>query len=652
MYLDKIRETIRKFDMISRGDKVVVGFSGGPDSTCLLHSLAALREELGIQEIYAVHINHCLRGEEAVRDEIYSAALASKLGIDFFSFHSDISARAVANSVSTESEGRTARYAAFRCVCEITGAKKIAVAHNRNDQAETVLMRIMRGTGIHGLIGIEYERIDDGSCDYDGFHEVVVSNDRYTHALHDIYGCKVLLVEDSYGQSISCISDGDAGSERLWNASGGAELRDASDDRVNYENASGGAELSDAGDDRGNYENASGGAELSDASDDHGDYENSCGGAELSDAGDDRGNYENASGGTELSDAGDDRGNYENACAGNKNGAYSEEAKKIIRPLLDMNRNEIENYCTQNGLKPVIDSTNSETLYTRNKIRLQLLPAMRETFNPSVDEAIVRLSRSAAADDDFISSEAFRLMNGRWRKSDMSLDISGLTGRHSALLSRIVMIAAKQAGMAENLGEAQINALVEIVQKDTGQSSKEIDLLQGNYVHIAYGRMWFLFRKLACGQTYVEISEKMKSDIENGEVSELIFEGKKITIRLLSETECKHFLEEFRRGKNWKTHKASKESYKLFLDWDALYRLDENLVFRFRQAGDRIQPKGMKGHKKLQDFFTDRKIPKHLRDTILLLASGREIIIAGREISAACIISKEKTKKIVSIEIQ
>ncbi len=614
MYLDKIRETIRKFDMISRGDKVVVGFSGGPDSTCLLHSLAALREELGIQEIYAVHINHCLRGEEAVRDEIYSAALASKLGIDFFSFHSDISARAVANSVSTESEGRTARYAAFRCVCEITGAKKIAVAHNRNDQAETVLMRIMRGTGIHGLIGIEYERIDDGSCDYDGFHEVVVSNDRYTHALHDIYGCKVLLVEDSYGQSISCISDGDDDSEKLWNASGGAELRDASDDRVNYENA--------------------------------------CGGAELSDAGDDRGNYENASGGTELRDAGDDCGNYENACAGSKNGAYSEEAKKIIRPLLDMNRNEIENYCTQNGLKPVIDSTNSETLYTRNKIRLQLLPAMRETFNPSVDEAIVRLSRSAAADDDFISSEAFRLMNGRWRKSDMSLDISGLTGRHSALLSRIVMIAAKQAGMAENLGEAQINALVEIVQKDTGQSSKEIDLLQGNYVHIAYGRMWFLFRKLACGQTYVEISEKMKSDIENGEVSELIFEGKKITIRLLSETECKHFLEEFRRGKNWKTHKASKESYKLFLDWDALYRLDENLVFRFRQAGDRIQPKGMKGHKKLQDFFTDRKIPKHLRDTILLLASGGEIIIAGREISAACIISKEKTKKIVSIEIQ
>ena len=90
--------------------------------------------------------------------------------------------------------------------------------------------------------------------------------------------------------------------------------------------------------------------------------------------------------------------------------------------------------------------------------------------------------------------------------------------------------------------------------------------------------------------------------------------------------------------------------YRLFVDWDALCGLKEDPVFRFRRAGDRIQPKGMKGHKKLQDFFTDRKIPKHLRDSVILLASGSEIIIAGREISDLCIIRKGKTKRIISID--
>ena len=106
----------------------------------------------------AVHINHGLRGEEALRDEAYSERLAKRLGAEFRVFRYDIAGDAKRQGVSSETAGRRARYEAFEQVCREIGAEKTAVAHNKDDQAETILMRILRGTGTHGLSGIEYVR--------------------------------------------------------------------------------------------------------------------------------------------------------------------------------------------------------------------------------------------------------------------------------------------------------------------------------------------------------------------------------------------------------------------------------------------------------------------------------------------------------------
>ena len=134
MSLEIIRNTIKKYNMISFGDNVVVGLSGGPDSVCLFHALSALREELGIVQLCAVHINHGLRGEEALRDEAYSERLAKRLGAEFRVFRYDIAGDAKRQGVSSETAGRRARYEAFEQVCREIGAEKTAVAHNKDDQ--------------------------------------------------------------------------------------------------------------------------------------------------------------------------------------------------------------------------------------------------------------------------------------------------------------------------------------------------------------------------------------------------------------------------------------------------------------------------------------------------------------------------------------
>jgi len=152
--INKVRHTIEENEMINSGDKVVVAVSGGPDSMCLLHILYSLREELNIQ-LAAAHVNHCLRGEEADADEAYVRDFCSSLGIEFYSRRIDIHKIAEERNLSCETAGREVRYDFFQELLFKLNAQKIALAHNANDQAETVLMRIMRGSGMEGLVGIK-----------------------------------------------------------------------------------------------------------------------------------------------------------------------------------------------------------------------------------------------------------------------------------------------------------------------------------------------------------------------------------------------------------------------------------------------------------------------------------------------------------------
>ncbi len=158
--LKQIRNTVRQHELIEAGDSVVVGFSGGPDSLCLLEGLRQLREELGIRTLAAVHVNHMYRGEAADRDEAFCAACCRERGLLFRAERADVESLAKEWKVGTEEAGRKVRYGAFARMAEELGGAKIAVAHNREDQGETLFLRIVRGTGTAGLCGIDYKRKD------------------------------------------------------------------------------------------------------------------------------------------------------------------------------------------------------------------------------------------------------------------------------------------------------------------------------------------------------------------------------------------------------------------------------------------------------------------------------------------------------------
>ena len=153
----KILDIILANSLIEPGEGVVAGVSGGADSVCLIHVLHSLRSELGVK-LHAVHVNHMLRGEEADADERYTADLCRELGIPLHILRTDVAAAAAGLGISIEEAGREIRYREFNRHAEATGAAKIAVAHNRNDQAETVMLNIIRGTGAAGLCGMEYAR--------------------------------------------------------------------------------------------------------------------------------------------------------------------------------------------------------------------------------------------------------------------------------------------------------------------------------------------------------------------------------------------------------------------------------------------------------------------------------------------------------------
>ncbi len=151
---NKVIRTIAEHSMISKGDTVGVGLSGGADSVALLHILTRNKEKLGISKIKGIHIHHGIRGEEADRDLIFSKNFCEKLGVDFQCFYADVPAEAEKTGESIEECARRIRYDLF----SQTGCTKIATAHNLNDNMETVIFNMTRGTSVSGLCGIPYVR--------------------------------------------------------------------------------------------------------------------------------------------------------------------------------------------------------------------------------------------------------------------------------------------------------------------------------------------------------------------------------------------------------------------------------------------------------------------------------------------------------------
>ena len=316
MIFEKTLSTIKKYNLIEKGDKIVLGLSGGPDSVCLLHILSRLKEVLEI-EVYAAHLNHQIRGMEAQKDALYVSQLCESLGITFFVKSINVPQYCKENKLSLEEGARKLRYEMFFEIKEKLNANKIAIAHNMNDQAETVLMRMMRGTGLQGLKGIDYIR--------DGV---------------------------------------------------------------------------------------------------------------------------------------------------------------IIRPILEIERGEIEAYCEKYELNPRIDATNLESIYTRNKIRLELIPYMKENFNSNITESIVRMSNSLRSDNDFIEEEAFKkfkevaFINGY----NLEIKLDKYINLHKSLKTRIIRHGIKYVlGDTNFIDQKHIEEIIDL--EGQNKIDKKIVLPRGLFVY-------------------------------------------------------------------------------------------------------------------------------------------------------------------------
>lgn len=150
----KIEQNIKEQNLIAQEDGVVLGVSGGPDSMLLLYALNELKTKLNFK-IYVAHVNHGIR-EEAGYDESLVKSFCEENNIQFFLLHADVLSEAKKHKISTEECGRCVRYEFFNKVLEETHSKKIAVAHNLGDNAETILLNLIRGAGLNGISGMKY----------------------------------------------------------------------------------------------------------------------------------------------------------------------------------------------------------------------------------------------------------------------------------------------------------------------------------------------------------------------------------------------------------------------------------------------------------------------------------------------------------------
>jgi tRNA(Ile)-lysidine synthase len=147
--LERVSKTISRYNMLPRGSRVIAAVSGGPDSVCLLHVLAELATEAGFQ-LEVAHVNHLLRGIESDADQRFVQELAGELNLRFHCVQADVAAI----GGNLEQAARRARQAFFGSLNDGGAAGRVATGHTRDDQAETVLLRLLRGSGLAGLAGI------------------------------------------------------------------------------------------------------------------------------------------------------------------------------------------------------------------------------------------------------------------------------------------------------------------------------------------------------------------------------------------------------------------------------------------------------------------------------------------------------------------
>ncbi len=152
--LEKASDYIRNHNLIEGGDRILVGVSGGADSVCLLHLLYSLYQETEVK-LFVVHVHHGIRHEEADRDQDFVRVLCDSLKIPFSAYQYNVLSLASKEGLSEEEAGRKVRYEAFVDASNRFMCNKVAVAHNKDDNAETLLLNLFRGSALKGLTGMK-----------------------------------------------------------------------------------------------------------------------------------------------------------------------------------------------------------------------------------------------------------------------------------------------------------------------------------------------------------------------------------------------------------------------------------------------------------------------------------------------------------------
>lgn len=439
MIVDKIKETIKKYRMLSPGDRVLVAVSGGPDSVCLLSVLQALAKEFDLA-LQVAHLDHMFRGKESADEALFVANLAKKLGIPATLEQIDVPAFCRERGLSSQEGAREVRYAFLQRIAEKKGSCRIALGHTSDDQAETVIMRLLRGAGTSGLSAIP-------------------------------------------------------------------PVRDS-----------------------------------------------------------------------------------------------------IIRPLINITRDEVMRSLEETGLAYVMDPSNFKPVYTRNRVRLEIMPVLKR-FNPRIVETLAAEAGLLRDEDEAIDRHCAALADSILvrKENDLFIKRAGFNILPPAFKRRLLKKASDLAGVkSSGLSLDQIDeAIAFMAGARTGRTmnlpygltlGREYDTF---FMRPGSGTIEFCIQLVVPGLTAIsELGFAVEAGIQDTILG--VAGG-------LEET-------------------PSSDNYV----WQALFDYDKIgplLTLRSRRSGDWFCPTGMGGKsKKIQDYFVDEKVPRRKRDIIPLLCSGEDIL--------------------------
>ncbi len=424
-FLTLVEKTICKQKLLQSGDSVLVALSGGADSVCLLSCLKELSQAFNLS-VAAAHLHHGLRGDEADGDEEFCRTLCMEWGIPFHSTRQDIRLLAKEKGIGIEEAGRMARYSFFKQLQEACGYSKVATAHHGNDNVETVLMRIIRGTGVLGLGGIPYQNGD------------------------------------------------------------------------------------------------------------------------------------------------------------------------VIRPLLDVTRSDIMAYLSKKGYSYRIDRSNEENVYTRNRIRNQLIPELESSFNPGFQKTFLEQIRLYSACGTYIKDEAGKLFKRHCALFDgaYGFSLEKLSSENPFLVSTMVQQLLENLTPGKGVSSQNIEAVMTLVAEQSGRV-----MLPGNMVaEVCHDKLYIRRNVPFLPISPVPLSAGVCKKLSDGQI---------VSCDIVDTV----------------PEKINKNE--IYLDLKTVS--DKEILLRSRQDGDSFCPVGMSGTKKLQDFFVDEKVPYFLRDRIPLVTVGDSV---------------------------